>query len=165
MDPGLLTALVGAGAAVVGAAVGGPLAAGLVGRRLRAAQAAQHAAQAKQLQAEAARISQDVYQQITQYLRAELDRARSQITDLREALRITSTEEERLRVRVTALESRLAQLTTAEAGLAAELRRTQGDRDRLREVLAARDATITALRGQVEDLTAQLTLARTAPPA
>ncbi|MET7395630.1 hypothetical protein ABZS66_19280 [Dactylosporangium sp. NPDC005572] len=138
MDPTILTALIGTGGTVVGGVITGAV----VGRRLRRAQADHLAAQTDVLR-------QDIYQQVVADLRTELER-------LQTALRATSAEAERLRLRVLELESRVAQLSQAEAHLAAELRTTQADRDRLRADLAARDATVAELRAQVHHLELQL---------
>lgn len=140
MDPAVIAALIGAGLGVGG--IGGQLAAHWLGRDHRRAQTDL--------------IRQDIYQQLTGDLKTELDRVRA-------SLRETSAEAERLRTRVLDLESRVAQLTRAEAQASQELERVQRDRDHLRAELAARDATIRELRGQVATLTLQAQLAQ--PPA
>lgn len=139
MDPAVIAALIGAGLGVGG--IGGQLAAHWLGRDHRRAQTDL--------------IRQDIYQQLTGDLKTELDRVRA-------SLRETSAEAERLRTRVLDLESRVAQLTRAEAQASQELERVQRDRDHLRAELAARDATIRELRGQVATLTLQAQLAQ--PP-
>jgi len=165
VDPALITALVGAGAAVIGAAVGGPLAAGLVGRRLRDAQATQAEAQADQLAAQVDQLQADVYARLTSDLRTDLDRVRAELVDARQMLAATRAEAEQLRTRVLDLEARLARAEHAEQRLAGDLAEVKGKRDRLREALAGKDSAIAELRAQVSTLTAQLTLARATPPA
>lgn len=147
MDPAVIAALIGAGLGVGG--IGGQLAAHWLGRDHRRAQTDL--------------IRQDIYQQLTGDLKTELDRVRASLRETSDSLRETSAEAERLRARVLDLESRVAQLTRAEAQASQELERVQRDRDHLRAELAARDATIRELRGQVATLTLQATLAQ--PPA
>jgi predicted RNase H-like nuclease (RuvC/YqgF family) len=144
MDPTVVAALIAAGGAIAGGAITAPVVAHLLGR--------QHArTQDDHLKAQTDLIRQDIYQQLTTDLRAELERVRA-------SLRSTSAEAEQLRTRVVDLESRVAQLTLSEARAAGELREVQAERDRLRAELAARDATIAELRGQVNDLRLQAAL-------
>lgn len=138
MDPTVTAALVGTVGAVAGGLVTGPVVAKLLGRR-------HERAQDEHLKAKTDLIRQDIYQQLTADLRNELQRVRT-------SLRETSAEAEQLRTRVLDLESRVAQLSQAEAQASAALREVQGERDRLRAELAARDATIAELRQQVADL-------------
>ena len=142
MDPTVVTAAIAAAALVVGG-VTGPIVGHWLGRDHRRAQTDL--------------IRQDIYQQLTGDLKTELDRVRT-------SLRETSAEAERLRTRVLDLESRVAQLTRAEAQASQELERVQRERDQLRADLAARNATITELRAQVATLTLQATLVQP-PPA
>lgn len=155
MDPAVTTALVGACGALAGGLAASPVVAQIMSRRLRAAQAAQTAAQTDQLKAQTDSLRQDIYQQLTEDLRAELGRVRA-------SLRWTSAEAEQLRTRVVDLESRVAQLTQAEARASDALQAVQVERDQLRADLAARDATIAELRQQVTDLKLQLALVQ--PP-
>lgn len=141
VDPTVVTAAIAAGALVVGA-VTGPIVGHWLGRDHRRAQTDL--------------IRQDIYQQLTGDLKAELDRVRT-------SLRETSAEAEQLRTRVLDLESRVAQLTRAEAQASQELERVQRERDQLRTDLAARNATIAELRGQVTTLTLQAALSPPAP--
>lgn len=164
MEPAVVSALVGAGGTVVGAAIVGPVIGHLLGRRARAAQNKLAEAQAQQLHAEAARIGQDVYQQLTADLRTELAQVRAALQDARDSLAATSAEAERLRQRVTDLESRTAQLERTEQHLSEELRAVQAERDQLRIQLAGRDATITALTAQIGDLKAQTALLQPRQP-
>lgn len=138
MDPTVVAALVAAGGALAGGLVTGPVVAHFLGRR-------HQAAQDDHLKAQTDLIRQDIYQQLTADLRTELERVRT-------SLRTTSVEAEQLRARVVDLESRVAQLTQAEARASEALREVQAERDRLRTDLAARDATIAELRGQVSEL-------------
>lgn len=140
MDPTIVNAAIATAGLIVGG-VTGPVVQALLGRDHRRAQTDL--------------IRQDIYQQLTGDLKTELDRVRT-------SLRETSAEAERLRARVLDLESRVQQLTRAEAQASQELERVQRERDHLRAELAARDATIRELRGQVATLTLQATLA---PPA
>lgn len=170
MEPVVLTALIGAGGTVVGAAGVGPVIAHLLGRKVRAVQAAltqsqaalaqaqakQQEAQAEQLRADADRIRQDIYQEITADLRAELQQAKAALHDVRQSLAATSAEAEQLRRRVVELESRIAHLANVEQRQAAELRAVQTERDQLRVQLAGKEATITALTAQLGDLKVQL---------
>jgi SMC interacting uncharacterized protein involved in chromosome segregation len=163
VEPTVLVAVISAGSAIGGGALVGPVVGHLLGRRLRTAQAALAAAQAEQqkaaagqLKADADRIRQDIYQEITEDLRIELQRVRVALQDAQKSLAATSAEAERLRQRVVALESRIAQLEMTEQHLSAELRATQAERDQLRIALAGREATITALTAQIGDLKAQL---------
>lgn len=147
MDAQIAIAMAAAVGAV-GSGVGGITATHILGRRLRAAQITQAKAQTKQIEAQAALIGQDIYQQITADLRDELARVKADLESTRESLRLTSTEEERLRARVLELESRVV-----------ELSHVREERDRLRIDLAAREATITELQRQVADLKVQLAVA------
>ncbi|MFF5228458.1 hypothetical protein [Dactylosporangium sp. NPDC000521] len=157
MDPAVVTGLIAAGAGLVaGGGVAVPIVTHVLSRRQRTAQEAQTAAQTKQLEAQTALLRQDIYQQLTSDLRAELERVQL-------SLRATSQEAEQLRTRVVDLESRVAQLTRAEAQASQELERVQRERDQLRAELAARDATIAELRQQITDLRVQAALIQ--PPA
>ncbi|PZG18989.1 hypothetical protein C1I95_12490 [Micromonospora craterilacus] len=158
MEPTVLVALIGAGGALAGGAIVGPVVGHLLSRRARAGQAAIATAQAEQLRAEADKLRQDIYQELTQDLRGELQRVRTALETAQQSLAQTSGEAERLRQRVTALESRIAQLERTEQHLSAELRATQAERDQLRIALAKSEATCAALTAQVGDLKAQLTL-------
>ncbi|GAA2327583.1 hypothetical protein [Dactylosporangium salmoneum] len=149
MDPTIVAALIGAGGALAGGIVTGPIVARLANRR-------QAAAQAKHLEAQTDLIRQDIYQQLTDDLKAELERVRT-------SLRQTSAEAEQLRGRVVDLESRVAQLRLSEARASEALREVQGERDRLRAELAAATATIAELRAQVADLKLQAVVLQ--PPA
>jgi predicted RNase H-like nuclease (RuvC/YqgF family) len=140
VDPTVVAALVAAGLGVGG--VGGQFVAHWLGRDHRKAQTDL--------------IRQDIYQQLTKDLKDELDR-------LRTSLRETSAEAEQLRSRVLDLESRVAQLTRAEAHASEELQRVERERDQLRADLAARNATIAELRSQVTTLTLQASLAQSPP--
>lgn len=151
MDPTVLAALIGVGGAIAGSAITGPAVAHLLSRRQRTVQAAQTTAQTEQLKAQTDSLRQDIYQQLTEDLRDELERVRA-------SLRSTSQEAEQLRGRVVDLESRVAQLTLSEARASEALREVQTERDRLRADLAAREATITELRQQVADLRLQTAL-------
>lgn len=166
MDPAVTAAVVGAAGVVAGAVATSPVIVHILTRRLRAAQAEQLRAQATQLQAQAAQstaqtdlLRQDLYQQITGDLQAELGRVQTALADARESLRITNAEAERLRVRVVELESRLAHVTTVEA----ELQRVQAERDQLRIDLAARDATIRELQQHIADLRVSAAQLQTPP--
>lgn len=141
MDPTIVNAAIATAGLIVGG-VTGPVVGAWLGRDHRRAQTDL--------------IRQDIYQQLTGDLKEELDRVRT-------SLRETSAEAERLRARVLDLESRVAQLTRAEAQASQELERVQRERDQLRADLAARNATIAELRGQVATLTLQA--AMTPPPA
>lgn len=138
MDSAVIAAGIAAVGAIAGGVVTGPIVAHFLGRR-------HQATQDDHLKAQTDLIRQDIYQQLTADLRLELER-------LRTSLRSTSAEAEQLRTRVVDLESRVAQLTQAEARASDALREVQGERDRLRADLAARDATIAELRQQVTDL-------------
>ncbi|OKI47242.1 hypothetical protein [Micromonospora sp. CB01531] len=151
METGVIVALVAA-AGTVGAGVTGTVVAHLLGRRLRAAQAAQSTAQTEQIKTQTALLRQDIYQQLTDDLRQELARVKADLETTRESLRITSSEEERLRGRVLELESRVAELATV-----------RDERDRLRIDLAAREATISELQRQVADLKVQLAVSTSTP--
>lgn len=136
MDPTIVNAAIATVGLIVGG-VTGPIVGHWLGRDHRRAQTDL--------------IRQDIYQQLTGDLKTELDRVRA-------SLRETSAEAERLRGRVLDLESRVAQLTRAEAQASQELERVQRERDYLRAELAARDATIRELRAQVTTLTLQAAL-------
>jgi septal ring factor EnvC (AmiA/AmiB activator) len=149
VDTTIVAALIAAGGALAGGFITGPIVASLVNRR-------HTAAQAEHLKAQTDLIRQDIYQQLTEDLKSELERVRT-------SLRTTSAEAEQLRQRVLDLESRVAQLTQAEARASEALREVQAERDRLRAELAARDATIAELRGQVYELKLQVAMVQ--PPA
>lgn len=100
-------------------------------------------------------IRQDIYQQLTTDLKAELDRVSAKLTQAEQRLTATSAEEAQLRRRIAELESRVTQLAANEATLSAELRATQKERDQLLISLAGKDATITALTAQISDLRVQ----------
>jgi chromosome segregation ATPase len=142
VDGGLLAALVGAAGTVLGAAVGGPAAVQLVSRRLRDAQA-------RHTDAQAAKIRQDIYTQLTTDLRGELERVRGELETARQSLAATSAEAERLRQRVLGLESRVAQLESDEQRLVDQL-------DTARAQLADREATITVQRELIAHLQGRL---------
>jgi chromosome segregation ATPase len=149
VDPTVLTALIGGAGTVLGAAVASPVAVALISRRLRDAQA-------EHLGAQTAQIRQDIYQQLTADLRAELDRVRGELRTARESLASTSAEAERLRQRVLGLESRVAQLEHDEQHLVAELATTRAQ-------LANREATITVQREQIAHLQGQLAALQARP--
>lgn len=163
VDPTIVTALVGAGGSLAGAAVVGPIVGHVLSRRQRAAQAVLTKAQAEQITAQTGLVRQDIYQQITQDLGAELARVKADLKEARESLQRTSAEAERLRVRVVEMESRVAQLAATEQHLSAELRTVQAERDQLRIQLAGKDATIAALQQQIGDLKAQAASLQSAP--
>lgn len=152
MDLAVLTALTAAGSALASSLVTGPIVSHVLSRRQRTVQADESAARTEQLEAQ----TEEIRQRLTRDLHADLERVQS-------SLRTTSAEAEQLRQRVLDLESRVAQLTRDEARASEDLRRTQAERDSLRTELAARDATIRELRGQVVTLTLQAQLAQ--PPA
>jgi chromosome segregation ATPase len=142
VDGGLLAALVGAAGTVLGAAVGGPAAVHLMSRRLRDAQA-------EHMDAQAAKIRQDIYTQLTADLRGELERVRGELETARQSLAATSAEAERLRQRVLGLESRVAQLESHEQHLVDQLTATRAQ-------LADREITITVQREQIAHLQGRL---------
>lgn len=148
MDPTVVAAVFAAGGAIAGGSLTATVS-HVLGRRTRAAQD-------EHLTTQTEALRQDIYQQLTKDLREELDRVRV-------SLRETSAEAEQLRGRVLDLESRVAQLTRAEAQASQELERVQRERDQLRTDLAARNATITELRNQVTTLTLQASLLPPAP--
>lgn len=151
MDPAVLTALIAAGGAIAGGTTTAPIIIHVLSRRQRTVQADESAARTEQLEAQ----TEEIRQRLTRDLHVDLERVQS-------SLRTTSAEAEQLRRRVLDLESRVAQLTRDEARASEELRRTQAERDSLRTELAARDATIRELRGQVTTLTLQAALVQ--PP-
>jgi chromosome segregation ATPase len=156
MDPTIVTALVGAGGSLATAAMVGPIVGHVLSRRQRATQQALTEAQAEQMTVQTGLLRQDIYQQITDDLGAELTRVKAELQDARDSLRRTSAEAEGLRLRVVELESRIAQLTSAEQHLSAELRAAQSERDQLRIQIAAKEATISALQREIGDLKDQV---------